>query len=681
MNSNANSPVSIQGGEAVKIDTESKDNSVPTGIRVDSNKAYQNANNTKNTSPPTQTRPSTSMDSPIAPRKKSVTRDGRNRLKKRQSAGAELGTTRATKDTEAPMPSLSANSTTSVARTENSKDGHFLSTDDKDVRRDSGLGPTSPCANTPKPPNGSIRQFSTHNKKMEAKVNHSEETGSNKVNVPVIVVREEPDKVGTDKIGCEELQNGEVRMPASQTSLSVGLRSEAGNITTQRITTDIPTESLEGLFDGNKLQFSNRGSLLVRDPEAHAALSALADKNTHQSTLKVKKETTKREAAPNLSQRVLSDEEIILSRKIRAMYEHGDEKAGQLAFDLGVLDDDVISEAAVTEDGYDTPSTRPDSPLNVRKPGKVINTEFLQRPASGNASRRCSMITKAPSEIAGGLEDWNDVSAQNVDRYGFIVKSQPNLSSISVNSHNSTETSSVYVDAATSQTANEGETQKSSLKHALSSRGKRKPKVPSHQRKISDAKSHSSHKAGAPSIRSFQSDHSTSAGLQSHFWQATGHLLPNRRKRVVNTANQMLFSGSANGDDGCKSPLSERERTRKEQEARTKEWRREEKWRKMARLVSKGERGGGMEFDFNTLDPNVINRVWKGIPDRWRASAWYCFLADSAKRRKDCASHDELVQRFHELQDENGADDGQIDVDVPRTISGHIMFRRRYRGG
>lgn len=36
---------------------------------------------------------------------------------------------------------------------------------------------------------------------------------------------------------------------------------------------------------------------------------------------------------------------------------------------------------------------------------------------------------------------------------------------------------------------------------------------------------------------------------------------------------------------------------------------------------------------------------------------------------------------FHDYQNQSSPDDVQIDIDVPRTISSHIMFRRRYRGG
>ncbi|KAL1582755.1 hypothetical protein WHR41_08356 [Cladosporium halotolerans] len=111
-----------------------------------------------------------------------------------------------------------------------------------------------------------------------------------------------------------------------------------------------------------------------------------------------------------------------------------------------------------------------------------------------------------------------------------------------------------------------------------------------------------------------------------------------------------------------------------------KEWSRNEKWLQMARKRS-DSKGGGMSFDFDTSDPKLISRTWKGIPDRWRATAWHSFLSNSARRRGAQTSDEELVQHFHRLQDMNCADDVQIDVDVPRTISMHIMFRKRYRGG
>jgi len=112
-----------------------------------------------------------------------------------------------------------------------------------------------------------------------------------------------------------------------------------------------------------------------------------------------------------------------------------------------------------------------------------------------------------------------------------------------------------------------------------------------------------------------------------------------------------------------------------------KEWERSEKWRKMAKIVKSGQDGQGMGFEFDVRNPKLIERTWKGIPDRWRASAWFSFLSTSAKKRKDSPTDEQLIAAFHKLQDHSSADDVQIDIDVPRTINSHIMFRRRYRGG
>lgn len=112
-----------------------------------------------------------------------------------------------------------------------------------------------------------------------------------------------------------------------------------------------------------------------------------------------------------------------------------------------------------------------------------------------------------------------------------------------------------------------------------------------------------------------------------------------------------------------------------------KEWDRAEKWRRMATVVKAGKNGEGMEFEFDTRNPKLIERTWKGIPDRWRAAAWHSFLSTSAKKKDNSATDEQIVEEFYKLQSQGSADDVQIDIDVPRTINSHIMFRRRYRGG
>ena len=128
--------------------------------------------------------------------------------------------------------------------------------------------------------------------------------------------------------------------------------------------------------------------------------------------------------------------------------------------------------------------------------------------------------------------------------------------------------------------------------------------------------------------------------------------------------------------------IQEEELTGKAAEAaKRKEWERAEKWRKMAKVSKKGKDGEGMEFEFDAKNPKLIERTWKGIPDRWRAAAWYSFLATSARNMRAKEDDKDLFVEFHQLQDHPSPDDVQIDLDVPRTINRHIMFRKRYKGG
>jgi hypothetical protein len=112
-----------------------------------------------------------------------------------------------------------------------------------------------------------------------------------------------------------------------------------------------------------------------------------------------------------------------------------------------------------------------------------------------------------------------------------------------------------------------------------------------------------------------------------------------------------------------------------------KEIERTEKWRKMAKIVKKGKEGQGMDFEFDVNNPKLIDRTWKGIPESWRATAWFSFLATSARNMGSEETVERLFSDYHHLQDVSSPDDGQINLDVPRTVNSHIMFRAKYRGG
>lgn len=184
--------------------------------------------------------------------------------------------------------------------------------------------------------------------------------------------------------------------------------------------------------------------------------------------------------------------------------------------------------------------------------------------------------------------------------------------------------------------------------------------------------------------------------------RTAANLLPhNRDRKVIDEAGEML---------GLPPGLVDIEEEQKSEQAmkdaHEREVKRTEKWRKMAKTVTKGRDGKGVMFavediakvkrskdseqhfeiqgtviEFDVKSPKLIERTWKGIPDCWRGAAWYSFLSASAQNAKSDSTEEQLFTEFRRLQDMGSPDDTQIDLDVPRTINKHIMFRKRYRGG
>jgi hypothetical protein len=72
-------------------------------------------------------------------------------------------------------------------------------------------------------------------------------------------------------------------------------------------------------------------------------------------------------------------------------------------------------------------------------------------------------------------------------------------------------------------------------------------------------------------------------------------------------------------------------------------------------------------------------RTYKGIPDRWRSAVWELLVSQATKSEKKDV--DALEDMYREEQEKPSSYDIQIDLDVPRTISGHVMFRTRYGAG
>ena len=516
--------------------------------------------------------------------------------------------------------------------------------------------------------------------------------------LPTIVVQDEEPTQPLERVrspfrGLAKKSRERIR-PATARSPSAADSSIQRVGSFKAIKADIPTGGMGNIdlqdLASDKVGFSNRGSLLFGGQKMNELIAAQGDMANERNQLVQpvaepiaeregemvgpKELKTKPEAEPESPKqplvagrrkpsvqmlqaalsggRVLSAEEISFSLKVRSMYEAGDERAAQwMDGDLSMDSRSATPEAFLRN--TNTPDNEPNSETVANGRG-TPEPECALRPTSAQDAR--ASYNREPHEYAGGIEDWEDVKSQDVDRYGFINPAKHSRPS-TTSQMDGVQRVATSLLAESQQPRRERKLYRG-LSNARSSRSV--PPRPSSDGTLRKA---------AGSLRSFRSSETRAS---------TGHPFQSRDKRILADAAAMLTPppGLANiaeqEDSGKTASLLKR-----------REWSRDEKWQEMARPVRErsNSKGGGMSFDFDTSDPKLVNRTWKGIPDRWRATAWHCFLASSARRRGNTFTDEELIAQFHRLQEVSSADDVQIDVDVPRTINMHIMFRRRYRGG
>ncbi|KAJ7610869.1 rab-GTPase-TBC domain-containing protein [Roridomyces roridus] len=111
-----------------------------------------------------------------------------------------------------------------------------------------------------------------------------------------------------------------------------------------------------------------------------------------------------------------------------------------------------------------------------------------------------------------------------------------------------------------------------------------------------------------------------------------------------------------------------------------KETSRIEKWTRMMQPLSRDQGGNVESWRVKASKQAKLRlRTYKGIPDRWRPAAWDMLM--TAFARTSPAVMAQLSQQYRQSLEKPSTYDIQIDLDVPRTISGHIMFRTRYGAG
>ncbi|KAL9612327.1 MAG: hypothetical protein Q9167_003060 [Letrouitia subvulpina] len=433
------------------------------------------------------------------------------------------------------------------------------------------------------------------------------------------------------------------------------------------IVTEIPRGSFDDLALPERVQFSKRGSMLIGGKKAINANGGDSRRlvGSRRPSIDILS------PAANLPARILSADEEALSNKVRSMYEGGADEESDLINGIHPVTNRQGADNDVSA------STTQGDPRMVGIP--TVNVTQSDSPHSlsqsqKNKIKRDSLLVREQHELAGGMEDWEDVNGSDIDRYGFIIPRQVSQSS--------------------SMTSGPGSSQEPARIHRVSTLLQLASEAPRRQRSKlgrnisggSPARSATAMSNKRPSSRTSQNNRPASSqssyrgplnGPRSKLRSATNRLPYNRNRRCMDEAGDMLTLPPGLAD------VTESEVDSKvADDLKRREREREEKWQKMAKVVNQTDnRGGGMVFEFDTSSSKVIERTWKGIPDRWRATAWHAFLTTSAKKRQNFSTDEELISRFNKLVQQGSPDDLQIDTDVPRTINSHIMFRRRYRGG
>ena len=110
---------------------------------------------------------------------------------------------------------------------------------------------------------------------------------------------------------------------------------------------------------------------------------------------------------------------------------------------------------------------------------------------------------------------------------------------------------------------------------------------------------------------------------------------------------------------------------------------------KWSRMLESERRDEGGNIALWHVKPSKVHklreRVYKGIPDRWRNAAWAIlvrqFLVHNPHLERYDGDDRGLYAEYREALDRPSTYDIQIDLDVPRTINGHVLFRTRYGQG
>ncbi|KAK0560017.1 hypothetical protein OC844_004021 [Tilletia horrida] len=158
-------------------------------------------------------------------------------------------------------------------------------------------------------------------------------------------------------------------------------------------------------------------------------------------------------------------------------------------------------------------------------------------------------------------------------------------------------------------------------------------------------------------------------------------------------AKAVVLPSGSEIPDPVHTALERREQARV---SRQRERIRIDKWARMLTVSKRDNGGNAMLYTFRNKagisstagtgkSKKLRRRCYKGIPDRWRSAAWLALLERRASEPTvfggQQPAFSELVARYDRLLGQPSPYDVQIDLDVPRTMSGHVLFHTRYGQG
>ncbi|KAK5084714.1 hypothetical protein LTR05_005792 [Lithohypha guttulata] len=377
--------------------------------------------------------------------------------------------------------------------------------------------------------------------------------------------------------------------------------------TFQGLSLDFPSSGLSEEIGTNNLKFSARGSMLIDGKKANGARAG-----THvvsARTMPILKEssaqedelsTTRKRAVTTISERPqtrsMSSDEEALAEKVRAFYVLGTDTVPD-------QDNNSVTAKRTNLRWQDAIPENRDSLLSGTSPA-TSTTDVSRMPPSPTFLRE-------DNELAGGLEDWQDVDNSEVDRYGFIVPKTPPVNAADasrINGVKRTPTGSgpgLQRVSTSLQLAAETPRRKHTIRrapsNARSTKSDHQPQRSPSQHSLRSTKSVNLHR---PQSASRNLANRFPHNKDRRILDEAGDMLTLPRSSTASTLTRTLTDEGTTTTAGTYAPLST-------PQARRKEVERQEKWRKMAHEVpaKPGIVGGGMTFSFDTASPKLIEQT------------------------------------------------------------------------